>query len=746
MPIQLPIAQASGRLTARFRVASRHCGVALTAVATALSSAPALADPAPNATSFSQTTAGAISTTVPDGICSAVTTTRGGAGASSGVAATNGGLGGAGAVINATFKVLPGQAVTGTVASGGQLGDASLTAPNNGTGNANGGSGGTATGTLHRGGGGGGSSALSVAGIKLVEAGGGGGGGASHGATTVSNGAAAGFSGFTPVTGGTAAAGATGTNGADGTTTIGGGGGGLTGGGGPGGVNSANAAFNGFAGGAVGTGTGGNGGVDTTTDTGGGGGGGYTGGGGGASTVKSTVSGGGGGGGSSFVRGTSPTVTASAPTGVGGSAGPTPAAGAVVGTTGLVTIDWVPCVYTLAVTKTASATSVNAGQAVRWTVTVRNNGPDPMTKGDIVTLTDTLPAGGGSVFKVVSISTTPGSTDANLDSGAISCTGVTVGAAMPASTNCSRTYSAASAPGAPTGGTRGLNSGETLTIVYDQVFNNAIPAASITNQVSTVDRWSTTGTTDIIGVTATRSASASVGVVPYDLQITKTSSAAALPAGSVITWSVNVTNLGPGAMFGPDATVANPLIVTDLAPTGSVSAPVSFTSTGPAGSCTYTSGTITCPGSLPFNSTQTFTFQQTIAAGTSGGTSIPNTASVVDYASGDSNDAATATVTVQGTADLRITKSDGVSTVSSGTAVTYTVVVTNAGPDPVTGALVTDVIGTGLTCPATNPVSISGNGVPGGSFTIANLTGAGITLGTLNTGQSATLTYSCQVN
>ena len=199
-------------------------------------------------------------------------------------------------------------------------------------------------------------------------------------------------------------------------------------------------------------------------------------------------------------------------------------------------------------------------------------------------------------------------------------------------------------------------------------------------------------------------------------------------------------------MFGPDATVANPLIVTDLAPTGSVSAPVSFTSTGPAGSCTYTSGTITCPGSLPFNSTQTFTFQQTIAAGTSGGTSIPNTASVVDYASGDSNDAATATVTVQGTADLRITKSDGVSTVSSGTAVTYTVVVTNAGPDPVTGALVTDVIGTGLTCPATNPVSISGNGVPGGSFTIANLTGAGITLGTLNTGQSATLTYSCQVN
>ena len=199
-------------------------------------------------------------------------------------------------------------------------------------------------------------------------------------------------------------------------------------------------------------------------------------------------------------------------------------------------------------------------------------------------------------------------------------------------------------------------------------------------------------------------------------------------------------------MFGPDATVANPLIVTDAAPTTNVTAPTSFTSSGPAGACTYSSGTITCPAALPVNGTQTFTFQQTINAGTSGGTSIPNSASAVDYLTGDSNDSATATVTVQGTADLRVTKSNGVSSVTSGSTVNYTVVVTNTGPDPVTGAVVTDVIGAGLTCPATNAVTITGSGVPGGSFTISNLTGTGITLGTLNTGQSATLTYSCQVN
>jgi hypothetical protein len=57
-----------------------------------------------------------------------------------------------------------------------------------------------------------------------------------------------------------------------------------------------------------------------------------------------------------------------------------------------------------------------------------------------------------------------------------------------------------------------------------------------------------------------------------------------------------------------------------------------------------------------------------------------------------------------------------------------------------------DIVGAGLTCPGTNGVTITGNGVPSGSFTVANLTGAGIALGALANGQSATLSYSCTVN
>lgn len=80
-----------------------------------------------------------------------------------------------------------------------------------------------------------------------------------------------------------------------------------------------------------------------------------------------------------------------------------------------------------------------------------------------------------------------------------------------------------------------------------------------------------------------------------------------------------------------------------------------------------------------------------------------------------------------------------------GTTTTYTLRVTNNGGDPVTGAVVKDTPVAGITCPPGGPVTITGAGVPSGSYTIANLT-AGIALGVLNSGQSTVLTFSCSVN
>src|SRR5262249_32036632 len=158
---------------------------------------------------------------------------------------------------------------------------------------------------------------------------------------------------------------------------------------------------------------------------------------------------------------------------------------------------WLPCVYSLSVAKSVATSPVNAGNSVVWAVAVTNNGPDPMTRGDTVDLADTLPGPTGTptpAFKVLTVSTSGGS-NSNIARGAVTCTGVTVGSAMPTSTVCSRPYSAPSAPQAPSGGTRGLDPGETLTITYEQITPNNAACATITNTATTTDRATTSGTT-----------------------------------------------------------------------------------------------------------------------------------------------------------------------------------------------------------------------------------------------------------
>ena len=645
------------------------------ATSTTVFDVPVLADPAPVQSNFSQTTVGAVATTIPIGTCGVVASVTGGGGASHGIGA--GGRGAAGAIIGATFRVLPGQGVTGAVASGGVVSDVIGGTSFGGTGTASGGNGGTIvapSGNQHRGGGGGGSSSISVAGIKLIESGGGGGGGAAHQASPVGNG---GNGGFTGIGAGVVALGVNGSVGFQSAGTVGGGQGGQAAGGGALGVNTNNAARNGFAGLGIGTGTGGNGGPDDGIDSAGGGGGGYTGGGGGASTTGVNQTGGGGGGGASFVRGTSPTVAASVPTAITGTAGPVAAPAVTSGLDGAVSLNWVPCLYTLTVAKSASPSPVNAGAKTTWTVTVTNTGPDAMTSGDTLTLNDTLPPGPiGSItptFRVTSISTSGGS-NADMASGAITCTGVTIGSSMPASTTCTRPYSAPSAPGAPSGGTRGLNAGETLSITYEQVFANTASCTSITNVASALDRTAA-------GSTTLRSASTPLTINCYDLAVVKNVSPTVAGAGQVLTWDIQVTNSGPASMNGPDETAANPLVVNDVAPTTNVSAPVNFTSTGPAGACTYSSPTITCPTGLASGQTQTFTFQQTVNGSAPSGAVITNTANVTDFRTGDSNDSDPASVTLQ--SNLTLIKT--VVNDNGGTNTIADFTLAAAGPTPLSG-------------------------------------------------------------
>lgn len=160
----------------------------------------------------------------------------------------------------------------------------------------------------------------------------------------------------------------------------------------------------------------------------------------------------------------------------------------------------------------------------------------------------------------------------------------------------------------------------------------------------------------------------------------------------------------------------------------------------------------TLPTGISFD---TATGEVSVAAGTPVGTySFDYEICELGFAS--NCDTSTMTVTVTGNVDLALTKTNtpgqnndvdlADDTLFSGSTTTYTITVTNDGVNAVNGAVITDTPGAGLTCDAANPVTITGDGVPAGSFTIADLTGAGITLGTLSNGQTATLSYSCQVN
>ena len=649
MGISQPRSTSPVSRTRRLLAAAAALSVTASVAAVAIQSGPltarSLADPAANAANASRTTAGALAAgTVPDGTCAAKITALGGTGGSSPVSGGSGGRGGAGAAISATFAVVPGQSFSGTVGGGGQL-------TSGGTGDAAGGAGGLG-GTVvvsHRGAGGGGRTTVLLGGSVVVVAGGGGGGGAAHQAGPAGFGAAAGFAG---IAAGSVAVGSNGSDGVDtgGTTT--GGGGGQSAAGGAGGVTSQSAPEDGSPGDGTTTGNGGNGGPDPANDSGGGGGGGYTGGGGGGSTFNNTVSGGGGGGGSSRLAATSPVAAATAPSGVSGAAGTAAPTTAGPGSDGSVTIDWIPCVYGLGITTSASPATVNAGQATTWTVAVTNNGPDAMTSGDTVSLADTLPAGPNGTpapgYQVLSVATSGGS-NSELTRGAVTCTGVTVGSAMPAGAVCSRPYSAPGAAGAPSGGTRGLDPGETLTITYQQITANTAPCATLTNTVSVVDRASTTGTTDITGVTATRTANASLVVHCYDLGSPSRRRPTRLPQARASRGRSRSSTTGPARWTARTTRPATRLVVADAAPVASASAPTAFTSTGPAnggGTCTYAGGTIACPAGLASGASQVFTFQQTVNGGMAPSTTIADAATVTDAGTGDTNDSANDTVTV----------------------------------------------------------------------------------------------------
>ena len=112
--------------------------------------------------------------------------------------------------------------------------------------------------------------------------------------------------------------------------------------------------------------------------------------------------------------------------------------------------------------------------------------------------------------------------------------------------------------------------------------------------------------------------------------------------------------------------------------------------------------------------------------------------------SSPSNNSATATTRIDPrTADLIVVKSNGVTTLTTGSVTAYTINVGNNGPAPVSNALITDPASAGLTALSVNCTAFGGAVCPAG-LTTATLA-AGIAIPSLPVGSTVSIELSAQV-
>ena len=186
-----------------------------------------------------------------------------------------------------------------------------------------------------------------------------------------------------------------------------------------------------------------------------------------------------------------------------------------------------------------------------------------------------------------------------------------------------------------------------------------------------------------------------VGLFPVaDLSITKTDGVTTATPGGSVTYTITASNAGPDPV--PTATVADTFVA---------SLTCTWTCAG-AGGGTCTAGPVAASindsANLPVGGSVTYTASCTISGAATG--NLVNTATVTASGAGDpntANNSATDTDTLNPSADLAITKTDGVTSVTAGGTTTYTIVATNAGPSAAPGSSVTDNFPAALACSTT---------------------------------------------
>lgn len=219
--------------------------------------------------------------------------------------------------------------------------------------------------------------------------------------------------------------------------------------------------------------------------------------------------------------------------------------------------------------------------------------------------------------------------------------------------------------------------------------------------------------------TATPRPSASTPVTPAttqpsaptaNLRITMSDGTSTYTVGGTLTYTITASHMG-------GATNVNGATVTDNFPAGLTN--ITWTCTGAGGGICPANGTgnINASVNLPAGSSVTFVVNASVSPAATG--NLVNTATVTVPAGITDPALANNTVTDVNTpvltTDLRITKTDGVSSYAPGGTVIYTITASNAGPANVSGASVTDtfpaiITGASWTCASTGGATCTANG------------------------------------
>ncbi len=271
--------------------------------------------------------------------------------------------------------------------------------------------------------------------------------------------------------------------------------------------------------------------------------------------------------------------------------------------------------------------------------------------------------------------------------------------------------------------------GAVATITFSVTVSN--PDTGNKSLVSKIT--STTSSSNCASGSTDARCSSTVGV--SILTIAMTASTASTTPGSVVGYTITVTNSGTVAYTAAALTDSLSGVLDD--------ASYNSDATATAGSLTFSSPNLTWTGNLATGASATITFSVTVNNPDTGdkvlASTITSATAGSNCASGstDARCASSVTVLVPG---LTITVSAGTSSTTPGSVVHYTVTVTNSGQTPYTGATFTDPL-TGVLDDASydSDAAATAGSV---SYASPNLTWTG----NLAVGASATVTFSVTVN